>query len=128
MQGNATTSAAHDAAVLNRARSAGSQIHARRKKRSPWMFSLAASFVLGIAVTFMIQQAMVDRGPTAALTIPAEGVVRGTATAGQIPVEQADPAAWYRYIQELLYEGDRQAALEHLKRFNELHPDYVHEP
>jgi hypothetical protein len=45
-----------------------------------------------------------------------------------IPVEQAMPAEWYHYIQELVAAGETREAEIHLRRFNELHPDYVHQP
>jgi hypothetical protein len=46
----------------------------------------------------------------------------------EVPVEQAEPDDWYRYIQELIVAGEAREAERHLRRFNELHPDYVHQP
>ena len=45
-----------------------------------------------------------------------------------IPVERASADDWYRYIQELIVAGETKEAERHLRRFNELHPDYVHHP
>ena len=43
-------------------------------------------------------------------------------------VEHADPALWYRYIQELVFSGQTDLAEAHLRRFRELHPDFVYQP
>jgi hypothetical protein len=39
-----------------------------------------------------------------------------------------DPAVWYRYIQELVFSGQVTLAEEHLRRFRQLHPDFVYQP
>ena len=66
------------------------------------------------------------------LTIPAELNVRGQISTpparSAVPVEEADPAVWYRYIQELVFSGQTEAAEQHLRRFRELHPDFVYQP
>jgi hypothetical protein len=128
-------SAAHDAAILQAARATGSGI--RRRTVAPvraksWLpISLAAALLLGIAIgraSWVVQLAHPVR---AQLTIPAEMAVRGLSASGAavpIPVEQAEPAAWYRYIQELVFSGQAELAEQHLHRFRELHPDFVYQP
>ncbi|MGH8175934.1 MAG: hypothetical protein ACREV5_06695 [Steroidobacter sp.] len=131
---NVTSSASHDAAVLARMRTASQHIRSRRadllhvRGRGLWMISLAASFALGVGLTFGLQRTLITGTSSEALWIPAQEVVRGDARVGRIPVEQADPAAWYRYIQELIYAGEHEEALAHLRRFNDLHPDYILDP
>lgn len=124
------TSAAHDAAIRDSARAFAAAARLRRpaSRRGAWLLGLAASFLGGVALTVLWQQSLPEptRSGITALTMPASSVLRGRSGATTIPVESADPAQWYVYIQELLYEGDRDAALQHLQRFNELHPDYVH--
>ncbi|HKE95469.1 MAG TPA: hypothetical protein VKB34_14240 [Povalibacter sp.] len=128
----AVTSASHDEQVLAKMHGAARRIQSRHSpRRTRWPFALAASFLLGVALTLVVDRAVRLRPPAPAishLTIPASVALRGAGGTAEIPVEQADPAVWYRYIQELLYAGEREEALEHLRRFNELHPDYVHEP
>jgi hypothetical protein len=128
-------SAAHDAAILQAARAAGSSI--RRRAAPPahaprWLpASLAAALLLGIAIgrgSWLVHPA---HPPPVQLTVPGEMAVRGmSGTAGDapVPVERADPAAWYRYIQELVFSGQTELAEQHLRRFRELHPDFVYQP
>src|SRR5262245_26640210 len=120
----AVTPPRHDASVLAGMRAAATRIQARRARPSKgWPLALAASFVLGVVGTLALDgtlRSQLEGAPH--LTIPS-GAVRGAANGTETPVEQADPAVWYRYIQELLYAGEREEALQHLKRFNELHPD-----
>jgi hypothetical protein len=126
------TSAAHDAAIRDAARACAADARLRRpaSRRGAWLMGLAASFLVGVALTALVQQSLQQRtrAEVTALTMPASSIVRGSSGATTMPVETVDPAQWYVYIQELLYEGDREAALRHLQRFNELHPDYVHRP
>jgi hypothetical protein len=128
-------SRAHDTAVLQAARAAGQSIRRRNAPpgRAAWLpASLAAAVLLGIAIgrgSWLLQAG--HPLPAAHLSIPAAMTVRGTlGTAGTVPVpvEQADPAAWYRYIQELVFSGQVELAEQHLRRFHELHPDFVYQP
>jgi hypothetical protein len=130
LDGKVATSARHDDAVLARMRTASAQIRGRsRGSRSvPWLVGLAASFAVGVAVTLIFQSVVVTGREQSALLIPASTVMRNEEASAMIPVEQADPAVWYRHIQELIYSGEREEAQRHLERFNELHPDYVHQP
>jgi hypothetical protein len=43
-------------------------------------------------------------------------------------VESVEASAWYRYIQELVFTGQIDAAAAQLQRFRELHPDFVYVP
>ena len=68
-----------------------------------------------------------QNGPSGpALLIPADAA-RGS-MGRSIPVEQASADEWYRYIQELVAAGETREAERHLRRFNELHPDYAYQP
>lgn len=135
-------SARHDAAILAAAAAIGNTVPfpaARPARPRSWQVpaSLAAGLVLGSVLSWAL---LVAPRPTSvteadvALTIPSAALSRGGAAApgtsqvGGVPVERADPAAWYRYIEELLATGRQREALQHLRRFNELHPDYVHQP
>ncbi|HEX8782128.1 MAG TPA: hypothetical protein VF764_02060 [Steroidobacteraceae bacterium] len=134
-------STTHDAAILREARAAGAarrspagqSPHSRKppRKRGWWPVSLAASLVLGILIGRGSSMIQVPPTPSTALTIPTQTMARGqnAAAAGQaLPVEQADPAVWYRYIQELIFSGQVELAEAHLRRFRELHPDFVYQP
>jgi hypothetical protein len=131
------TSARHDEAVLAAARSMVDSAHrsdaqvsshagARRRWKVP--AALAASFVVGALLGVVFGR--VDRAdvpaPDTVLMLPLDAVRGGAGRA--IPVEQAAPEDWYRYIQELIVAGQTQEAERHLHRFNELHPNYAHEP
>jgi hypothetical protein len=119
----------HDATVLAAARR---MTAAAERPRPRWFVpaSMAASFVLGGVLAAALVAPRPAVRPTVELYVPSSALTRGAAplSADQIPVEQADPAAWYRYIEELLASGQREDAARHLQRFNELHPDYVHQP
>jgi len=128
-------SRAHDAAILQAAQQTASGI--RRRSAAParaprWLpLSLAATLLLGIAIGRGSWLLRPVHPAAAALTIPGGMTVRGTAgsaAAAPVPVEQADPAAWYRYIQELIFSGQTELAEQHLRRFRELHPDFVYQP
>lgn len=104
--------------------------------RSRWArppLALAASFAAGLVCASLFTALRAPHVPDAAmqespaLSVPVQ-VLRGTATATSVPVEQADPDQWYRYIQELLLAGRLREAEAHLRRFNELHPDYAPPP
>jgi len=125
------TSATHDAAVLEHARRTAQGIRARSAhepvaRRWVWPASLAASLLIGMLAMRVVDvsQTSVASGP--ALVIPADAA-RGT-TGRSIPVEQASADEWYRYIQELVAAGETREAERHLRRFNELHPDYAYQP
>jgi hypothetical protein len=67
------------------------------------------------------------------LRVPVHSTVRGgraidSGAVGYIAAEQADPTVWYRYIQELIFSGQAELAEAHLRRFRELHPDFVYQP
>jgi hypothetical protein len=127
-------STGHDAAILAQARTAAGEIRGRtaREVRTGrwWLVSLAATLLLGIALGRGSWLLQVSPAPAMQLTVPAE-TVRGSAGVGRadsIPVEQVDPAVWYRYIQELVFSGQVALAEEHLRRFRQLHPDFVYQP
>lgn len=119
-----TPGAAHDAAVLAAARAYAYE----RRSKPRWYIpvSLAASLAIGVLIGRAIDPA------TAPSAAPVELFVALEATRGEasrsIPVEQADPEVWYRYIQELVAAGERREAAAHLERFNALHPDYLYQP
>jgi hypothetical protein len=124
-------SGAHDAAVLERAQRTAQNIRARSvskptTRRWVWPASLAASLLIGMLAMRVIDvsQNSVASGPP--LAIPADAA-RGT-TGRSIPVEEASADDWYRYIQELVAAGETREAERHLRRFNELHPDYAYQP
>ncbi len=135
-------SARHDAAILAAAAAIGNTVPlpaARPARTRSWQVpaSLAAGLVLGSVLSWALLVAPRSTSVAeadVALTIPAASLSRGataapgTSPTGGVPVETADPAAWYRYIEELLATGRQREALQHLRRFNELHPDYVHQP
>ena len=134
-------STTHDAAILREARAAGAERrspagqspYSRRppRKRGWWPVSLAASLVVGVLIGRGSAVIHVPPTPSTALSIPTQTLARGQsgAAAGTaLPVEQADPAAWYRYIQELIFSGQVELAEAHLRRFRELHPDFVYQP
>lgn len=125
----------HDAAILDAARATGGKIRQRagRRSRTPgWLrVSLAASLMLGVVIGRGSWMMWDPRAPLVRLTVPSEVPVRGSSGTGagsSVRVEQADPAAWYRYIQELIFSGQTELAEEHLRRFRELHPDFVYQP
>ena len=129
-------SARHDQAILAAARAAA------QRMRSPSRFWLPrlrvitpvlASFALGAATLFLLDRALLPTSMapevTQQLRVPIRVASRdGGSQSTDIPVEQADPQVWYRYIQELIYAGDREQAERHLRRFNQLHPDFVYRP
>jgi hypothetical protein len=124
-----TTPQRHDDAVIAAMR----RLTAERKPLRPsrWRLpaSLAASFIAG---ALLVGVPMRPHEPAAGpalrdgLTMPLAAQRGGDAR--NVPVEAADPARWYRYIEDLLASGRRTEALQHLRRFNELHPEYVHQP
>jgi hypothetical protein len=130
LDGKIATSAEHDDAVLARMRAASTQIRGRSRgsRTAPWLIGLAASFAVGVVVTLTFQSVIAPDRTQPVLLMPASAVMRSDEASAMIPVEQADPALWYRHIQELIYSGEREEAQKHLERFNELHPDYVHQP
>ena len=129
-------SASHDHAVLASARATAGRIRARRGFELPRLgmaVPLLASFALGAVATFLLNhtQPLVPVEPkvTEQLSVPIRVASRDAGAPGrEIPVEQADPQVWYRYIQELIYAGDRVQAERHLRRFNQLHPDFIYRP
>jgi hypothetical protein len=129
-------SASHDHAVLASARAAAGRIRARRGFEFPrlrFAVPLLASFALGAVATFLLNHSLpvvpVEPEVTEQLSIPIRVASRDAgAPSREIPVEQADPQVWYRYIQELTYAGDRVQAERHLRRFNQLHPDFIYRP
>lgn len=130
-------SAAHDQAVLAAARATARRIRARRGfgllPRLRIAVPLFASFALGAVATFLLNlfHPLMPSQPNVAepLRIPIRVASRDAGAPSQeIPVEQADPQVWYRYIQELIYAGDRVQAERHLRRFNQLHPDFTYRP
>ena len=129
-------SAGHDRAVLASARGAARRIRARSGfELLPLRFAVPVlvSFALGASVTFLLNRSLppppVEPKVTEQLTVPLRVASRDAgAPSREIPVEQADPQVWYRYIQELIYAGDRVQAERHLRRFNQLHPDFVYRP
>jgi hypothetical protein len=140
-------SSRHDAAILAAAAAIGNTAAsavtpfppARPRRARSWQVpaSLAAGLALGSVLSWLLLVAPASTSQTeaeVALTIPAAALSRGAAAApvagpvDGVPVERADPQAWYRYIEELLAAGRQREALQHLRRFNELHPDYVHQP
>jgi hypothetical protein len=136
-RGSAAPSVEHDAAVLEAARAAGNSIRSRgytRSQLSAWVpASIAAALVLGIVIgrgSWLLGTSHLSH---AQLTMPASPSARGASgsqagVGSLIPVEQADPALWYRYIQELVFSGQTDLAEAHLRRFRELHPDFVYQP
>jgi hypothetical protein len=129
-------SAGHDRTVLTAASSAAGRIRSRRRFRLSGLglaVPVAASFVLGSVAMRLVDRSLpaapVAPAQVEALRIPLRVATRDApATGEEIPVEQADPQLWYRYIQELVYAGDRVQAERHLRRFNQLHPDFAYRP
>jgi hypothetical protein len=100
----------------------------RRSRRWLIPLGLAASFAAGVLIT-RATLSVYSAAPAAvapALVMPLDTTRSGGDRT--IPVEQARPDDWYRYIQELIAAGKTQEAERHLRRFNELHPDYVYQP
>jgi hypothetical protein len=128
--------ARHDQAVLASAGRGAWRIRARHAfelLRLRIAVPLLASFALGASVTFLLNRSLpptpTDPKVTEQLRIPIRVASRDAgAPSREIPVEQADPQVWYRYIQELIYAGDRVEAERHLHRFNQLHPDFTYRP
>jgi hypothetical protein len=124
-------SAEHDAVVLGQAQRAAQSIRMRgagRPAKRRWVLpaSLAASLLVGMLAMRLIDVSQQGAMSGPALVIPADAA-RGT-TGRSIPVEQASADDWYRYIQELVAAGETREAERHLRRFNELHPDYAYQP
>jgi len=121
-------SAEHDAVILAAARSAGSEIRQRARRRSvfPVGLALAVGLALGLLLPGLPWRS--PRGvappPPAALFVPASAITRGADVRARVPVERVPADQWYRYIQELLLAGDLPEAERHLHRFVELHPEY----
>jgi hypothetical protein len=129
-------SAKHDEVILNAARRAARDIGRRRNGRSLrvlyYPVSIAAAVLLGISLGRAPWLWHERASQQLQLTIPAELDVRGQTSTpparSAVPVEEADPSVWYRYIQELVFSGQTEAAEQHLRRFRELHPDFVYQP
>ena len=137
------TSVQHDEQILRAARRAADAIGSDQAphhgtspgaRSSSWLLptAMAASFMLG-AVVVLVTQGGVGGEPTVTeLSIPLTPVTRSANPAldrgSELPVEAADPELWLRYVQELVYNGELELAERHLRRFNELHPDFVLEP
>ena len=129
--GDEQPSASHDTLVLERAQRAARSVRTRgatkpAPRRWVWPASLAASLLLGMLAMRLIDVTHYGAVTGAPLVIPADAA-RGT-TGHSIPVEQAKADDWYRYIQELVAAGETREAERHLRRFNELHPDYAYQP
>lgn len=129
------TSSQHDKAVLAAARAMAAQPvadteqpprHAERRWGVP--LGLAASFVAGVLLTSAVVQWRSPETSSAPPTLMLPLDTTRSSGDRSIPVEQAQPDDWYRYIQELIAAGHAQEAERHLRRFNELHPDYVPQP
>jgi hypothetical protein len=128
---DSNSSSQHDTIILQAARQAAREIGRRRTSHSLRALLFPASLAATLLLGFGLGRSSVPWGEQVApLTIPAGLSVRGQSPlpAQQIPVEQADPAAWYRYIQELVFAGQIEAADAHLRRFRQLHPDFVYQP
>jgi hypothetical protein len=130
-QGEERTSTRHDAAVMERAQRAAHHIRSRggvrpRARRWAWPASLAASVLVGMLAMRLIDVTVPRAAEGPALVIPADAA-RGS-MGRSIPVEQAGADEWYRYIQELVAAGETREAERHLRRFNDLHPDYAYQP
>jgi hypothetical protein len=138
------TSARHDEVVLAAARAfansgdagtssaraandSGQVINLRPRMRT-WLIplGLAASFAFGMMARVTVEDPSRSSGAESNLMLPLD-TTRGSA-ARAVPVEVAQPDDWYRYIQELVAAGETREAERHLRRFNELHPDYVYQP
>jgi hypothetical protein len=114
-----------DAAIRQAALHVGGEIRARHIGRR-WP-ALAASFLLGAVLSGVLFAWLPVSlpWPREPLDVPIEVDMRGGQTASRrMPVESAEPQVWYDYIEELVYTGKLEAAERHLRRFNELHPDY----
>jgi uncharacterized protein YjeT (DUF2065 family) len=129
-------SAQHDAVILEAARDMAREVGRRQgvtsRRRTLFPVSLAASVLLGIGLGQVPSLWRDLKSHTTRLSVPLEMSRRGgdgvSAERAQIPAEKADPAVWYRYIQELVFSGQTDLAEEHLRRFRELHPDFVYQP
>lgn len=116
-----------DAAIRQAALNVGAEIRTRRVGRR-WP-ATAASFLLGAVLTGAVFAWRPLPWLHEPLFVPLEVALRGAETASRdVPVESADPQVWYDYIEELVYTGQLEAAERHLRRFNELHPDYRPQP
>lgn len=123
----ASSSQIHDHGVLAAAREASNEIAGRTViSASIWRMpvSIAASFVLGLGVMFLSLSILERNDPAVSLGIPADFTRGGELLAADVPVEDADAHRWREYIEELIYNGEYTQAEVHLRRFNELHPDY----
>lgn len=106
------------------------EVAAQRRRRRTWRMpmALAAAFVLGVLVTSLFAAYVPGQSAEDAsqLMLPGSRVTRDQSPPRElVPVENADPQDWYRYIQELVFAGQLEEAEKHLKRFNELHPGFV---
>lgn len=124
----AQVNTAHDREILIAARSASSEISNRRAGDSfgrPWL-AMAASFVLGIGVFWFAGPplGLFDDNVAESLTLPASVTRSDDDMNADVAVENAEPDIWFEYIQELVYAGDFELAEKHIRRFNELHPNY----
>ena len=109
-----------DAAVRRAAEATARRIRTRTR-RSQWL-GWPAVLAAGVAAGVLLAP-LLPLSTSPDLTIPGDVTRSGEATALEIPVEEADPDAWYRYIQELVYRGETELAEAHLREFNRLHPD-----
>lgn len=113
-----------DALIAAAAARTAAQIRGRnrRERWTSWPLALAAGLAAGILLAPVLPEA--GRSPGVGLTLPGDVTRGGEADGGAVPVTDADPGTWYRYIQELVYRGDFAEAERHLAAFNRLHPEY----
>jgi len=116
-----------DAVIRQAALNAGAGIRTRHMGRR-WP-ALAASFLMGAVLSGVLLASLPLPWTRESLDVPIEVDLRGgEAPSRRVPVESADPQMWYQYIEELIYTGKLEAAERHLRRFNQLHPDFRPQP
>lgn len=98
---------------------------AARRSMPHWPVALAAGLLVGAVLSPLSTPFLgpTEAIPGAGLMLPADAT-RSASGGVEVAVAEANPAVWYRYIQELIYRGDFALAEEHLHAFNQLHPDY----
>ncbi|MEO0423511.1 MAG: hypothetical protein AAF184_14335 [Pseudomonadota bacterium] len=117
---------AQDTVVASAADAAAARLRpAPRRSLASWPIALAAGLVVGAVLSPLSTPSLgpSDAIPDAGLMLPADAT-RSASGGVEVAVAEADPAVWYRYIQELIYRGDFALAEAHLHAFNQLHPDY----
>ncbi|MEM9384887.1 MAG: hypothetical protein AAGA68_07480 [Pseudomonadota bacterium] len=115
-----------DTAVASAADAAAGRLRPTdRRALASWPIALAAGLVAGAVLSPFSAPSGGPASPIpgAGLILPADAT-RSAGGGVEVAVAEADPAVWYRYIQELIYRGDFALAEEHLHAFNQLHPDY----